>query len=82
MDAEWIRWAAGIALTCIGGLVWYEIRRVGNGVHKLRTDVSTMILRLEGDVRQNQRDIAHIQGAQEESARWREMVLELVRGRA
>jgi len=81
VDAEWIRWALGLGLPCIAGLVWFEIRRVGTGMHRLRTEVSAIVIRLEGDVRQNQRDIAHIQGAQEESARWREMVLELIRSK-
>lgn len=81
MDPTWIQWGAGLAITCIAGLVWYEIRRVGKGVHQLRTDVSTMVLRLEADVRAAQREIAEIRGSAREAAQWRDMVLELIRGR-
>ena len=77
---EWIRWGAGILIAAIAGLVWYEIRRVGSGVHKLRTEVGAMVLRLEADVRATQRDLSEIKGRLEEASQWRDMVLELIRG--
>lgn len=81
MDTETIRWAIGILLSCIGGLVWYEIRRVGANVHKLRSEVGTMVLNLETQVRAVERDVAELKGRQIEAGDWRDMVMVLLRGR-
>jgi hypothetical protein len=81
---EWIRWALGIGgglISIIVSLVLWEIRRVGKNVHKLRTDVSSIVLGIESQVRAAQVQIANIQGQQEEARAWRELVMELIAGR-
>lgn len=78
MDPEWIRWGAGILITCIAGLVWYEIRRIGKNVHALRSEVGAMLLPVEADVRRIDRDVIAIAAAQAEAKQWRDVVLTLV----
>lgn len=73
---------AGVVVVLIGaiyGLLLWEIRRVGRGVHSLRTQVGELILPIEKDVRELQRKEARIEGRLEEASGWRTMVLELIR---
>lgn len=82
---EWIRWALGVGgalITVICSLVWWDIKRVARNVHKLETHIGELLLPIEKDVRELQRSVDRIEGGQEEAGKWREMVLELIRGRA
>lgn len=81
MDAEWVRWIVGTLVLAVASLAWYEVRRIGKNLHQLRTDISTMLLPIERDVRELQRTTDQITGQLREAAAWREMVLELIRGR-
>lgn len=93
MDSEWIRWALGIVgvlATTVGGLVWWDIRRIAKNLHALRTETSSLVLRVEQEMRANHRSaqeqiqalqtqIAEVRGGQVEAKNWRDLVLELVR---